>query len=191
MKYNTKRSNSPSSSSSSLFLEDNIEEVPSLRKAIMIDKWMENRSNSSRRSRHLNLNSSSSNFSCGGKVGFGAEDNGGHLPASFVKSVEEILYNISVIQISSILPSPEVEAPAPEADSPKSSKKALKSSRALTHGTSTYSPVKSKSSRKSMFPVSKSSKSFRFRNPRKFFRIQTPSRAISLKPNLSHRSSSP
>ncbi|KAM7498998.1 hypothetical protein LguiA_023412 [Lonicera macranthoides] len=49
----------------------------------------------------------------GGKVGFGAEDNGGHLPASFVKSVEEIPYNISVIQISTILPSPEAEAPTP------------------------------------------------------------------------------
>lgn len=61
---NSKQSNS--SSSSSLFFEDNIEEVPSLRRAIMIDKWKENRSNSSRRSRHLNSNSSSSDSSCGG-----------------------------------------------------------------------------------------------------------------------------
>nr|GMD56093.1 fasciclin-like arabinogalactan protein 1 [Ipomoea batatas]GME12394.1 fasciclin-like arabinogalactan protein 1 [Ipomoea batatas] len=49
----------------------------------------------------------------GGKVGFGPQDNGGSLPATYVKSVEEIPYNISVIQISRILPSPEAEAPAP------------------------------------------------------------------------------
>ncbi|KAF9589470.1 hypothetical protein IFM89_036368 [Coptis chinensis] len=49
----------------------------------------------------------------GGKVGFGAEDNGGTLDASYVKSVQEIPYNISVIQISKILPSPEAEAPTP------------------------------------------------------------------------------
>ncbi|KAA8527066.1 hypothetical protein F0562_008705 [Nyssa sinensis] len=49
----------------------------------------------------------------GGKVGFGAEDNGGNLDATFVKSLEEIPYNISVIQISNILPSPEAEAPTP------------------------------------------------------------------------------
>ncbi|KAL1821431.1 hypothetical protein DCAR_0417842 [Daucus carota subsp. sativus] len=49
----------------------------------------------------------------GGKVGFGAEDNGGVLPASFVKSVDERPYNLSVIQISQILTSPEAEAPAP------------------------------------------------------------------------------
>ncbi|RWR77005.1 fasciclin-like arabinogalactan protein 1 [Cinnamomum micranthum f. kanehirae] len=49
----------------------------------------------------------------GGKVGFGAEDNGGILDASFVKSVDEIPYNISVIQISNILKSPEAEAPTP------------------------------------------------------------------------------
>ncbi|WOG95873.1 hypothetical protein DCAR_0415202 [Daucus carota subsp. sativus] len=35
----------------------------------------------------------------GGKVGFGAEDNSGVLPATFVKSVDERLYNLSVIQI--------------------------------------------------------------------------------------------
>ncbi|XP_004516114.2 fasciclin-like arabinogalactan protein 1 [Cicer arietinum] len=49
----------------------------------------------------------------GGKVGFGAEDNNGALPALYVKSVEEIPYNISVIQISQILPSPAAEAPTP------------------------------------------------------------------------------
>lgn len=49
----------------------------------------------------------------GGKVGFGPEDNGGNLPATFVKSVKEIPYNISVIHISKILPSPEAEAPTP------------------------------------------------------------------------------
>ncbi|XP_068638686.1 fasciclin-like arabinogalactan protein 1 [Aristolochia californica] len=49
----------------------------------------------------------------GGKVGFGAEDNNGILDASFVKSVQEIPYNISVIQISHPLSSPEAEAPTP------------------------------------------------------------------------------
>ncbi|XP_028768231.1 fasciclin-like arabinogalactan protein 1 [Neltuma alba] len=49
----------------------------------------------------------------GGKVGFGAENNGGTLSAHFVKSVEEIPYNISVIQISSVLPSDAAEAPTP------------------------------------------------------------------------------
>ncbi|GAB4845955.1 Fasciclin-like arabinogalactan protein 1 [Ancistrocladus abbreviatus] len=48
----------------------------------------------------------------GGKVAFGAED-AGTLDASFVKSVKEIPYNLSVIQISKILTSPEAEAPAP------------------------------------------------------------------------------
>lgn len=48
----------------------------------------------------------------GGKVGFSAEDSGGELTATFVKSVEEIPYNISVIQISRVLTSPEAEAPA-------------------------------------------------------------------------------
>ncbi|PIN10247.1 hypothetical protein CDL12_17168 [Handroanthus impetiginosus] len=49
----------------------------------------------------------------GGKVGFAPQDNGGVMSATFVKSVEAVPYNISVIQISSILPSPEAEAPAP------------------------------------------------------------------------------
>ncbi|KAK7302279.1 hypothetical protein RJT34_13165 [Clitoria ternatea] len=49
----------------------------------------------------------------GGKVGFGAENNDGTLSANFVKSVEEIPYNISVIQISKVLPSAAAEAPTP------------------------------------------------------------------------------
>ncbi|KAK7387173.1 hypothetical protein VNO78_27739 [Psophocarpus tetragonolobus] len=49
----------------------------------------------------------------GGKVGFGAENNDGTLSSTFVKSVEEIPYNISVIQISKVLPSASAEAPAP------------------------------------------------------------------------------
>lgn len=49
----------------------------------------------------------------GGKVGFGAKDNGGKLDALFVKSVEEKPYNISVIQISKVLSSDVAEAPAP------------------------------------------------------------------------------
>ncbi|KAI4329838.1 hypothetical protein MLD38_028179 [Melastoma candidum] len=39
----------------------------------------------------------------GGKVGFGAEDNAGQLSSVFVKSVEEIPYNISVLQISEVI----------------------------------------------------------------------------------------
>uniref|UniRef100_A0A7N0RC55 FAS1 domain-containing protein n=1 Tax=Kalanchoe fedtschenkoi TaxID=63787 RepID=A0A7N0RC55_KALFE len=49
----------------------------------------------------------------GGKVGFATEDNGGNITATFVKSVEEIPYNISVIHISNLLPSSEAEAPVP------------------------------------------------------------------------------
>lgn len=49
----------------------------------------------------------------GGKVGFSPQDNGGVFSATFVKPVEAIPYNVSVIQISHILPSPEAEAPAP------------------------------------------------------------------------------
>ncbi|KAD5507622.1 hypothetical protein R6Q59_031584 [Mikania micrantha] len=49
----------------------------------------------------------------GGKVGFGSEDSG-KTDATFVKSLQEIPYNISVIQISSMLPSAEAEAPTPE-----------------------------------------------------------------------------
>ncbi|CAJ1963883.1 unnamed protein product [Sphenostylis stenocarpa] len=49
----------------------------------------------------------------GGKVAFGAENNDGTLTSTFVKSIEEIPYNISVIQISKILPSAAAEAPAP------------------------------------------------------------------------------
>ncbi|GMI70914.1 FASCICLIN-like arabinogalactan 2 [Hibiscus trionum] len=47
----------------------------------------------------------------GGKVGFGAEDNEGKLDATFVKSVKEIPYNISIVQISHPLDSTEAEAP--------------------------------------------------------------------------------
>ncbi|EXB98271.1 hypothetical protein L484_014256 [Morus notabilis] len=46
-----------------------------------------------------------------GKVGFGVEDNDGHLNSHFVKSIKEIPYNISVLQISQILTSAEAEAP--------------------------------------------------------------------------------
>lgn len=49
----------------------------------------------------------------GGKVGFGSNENGGTLPAVYVKSVKEIQYNISVIQISQIIPSVAAEAPTP------------------------------------------------------------------------------
>ncbi|XP_062078867.1 fasciclin-like arabinogalactan protein 1 [Humulus lupulus] len=49
----------------------------------------------------------------GGKVGFAPEDNDGSFAARFVKSVEEIPYNISVIQISSVLPSAAASAPTP------------------------------------------------------------------------------
>ncbi|XP_073047931.1 fasciclin-like arabinogalactan protein 1 [Primulina eburnea] len=48
-----------------------------------------------------------------GKVGFSPEDNGGNVSATFVKSVEAQPYDISIIQISNLLPSYEAEAPAP------------------------------------------------------------------------------
>ncbi|GAV68463.1 Fasciclin domain-containing protein [Cephalotus follicularis] len=48
-----------------------------------------------------------------GKVGFGPEDNGGKLDAHYVKSLVEIPYNISVLQISQALNSAEAEAPTP------------------------------------------------------------------------------
>ncbi|XP_031095052.1 fasciclin-like arabinogalactan protein 1 [Ipomoea triloba] len=48
----------------------------------------------------------------GGKVRFSPHDNGGGLPATFVKAVEEIPYNISIIHINSVLPSAVAEAPA-------------------------------------------------------------------------------
>ncbi|XVF31916.1 hypothetical protein REPUB_Repub17cG0035900 [Reevesia pubescens] len=50
----------------------------------------------------------------GGKVGFGPEDNDGKLDAVYVKSVAEIPYNISVLQISQVLNSAEAEAPTAE-----------------------------------------------------------------------------
>ncbi|KAK9689532.1 hypothetical protein RND81_09G065200 [Saponaria officinalis] len=52
----------------------------------------------------------------GGKVGFAAQntaDEGGPLDATFIKSVKEIPYNLSVIEISHVLNSPEAEAPTP------------------------------------------------------------------------------
>ncbi|KAF2305561.1 hypothetical protein GH714_006760 [Hevea brasiliensis] len=49
----------------------------------------------------------------GGKVALGPEDNGGSLDVYFVKSLEEVPYNISVIQISKVLPSDVAEAPTP------------------------------------------------------------------------------
>ncbi|KAI8006397.1 Fasciclin-like arabinogalactan protein 1 [Camellia lanceoleosa] len=49
----------------------------------------------------------------GGKVGFGAQENGGNVDAVFVKSLDEVPYNMSVIQISKILPSAQAEAPTP------------------------------------------------------------------------------
>lgn len=49
----------------------------------------------------------------GGKVGFSPADYNGAPPAKFIKSVREIPYNISVIQLSTILPSAEAEAPTP------------------------------------------------------------------------------
>ncbi|GMH07140.1 hypothetical protein Nepgr_008980 [Nepenthes gracilis] len=50
----------------------------------------------------------------GGKVGFGAADDAGDLHSFYVKSVEEMPYTISVIQISQIMNSAEAEAPTPE-----------------------------------------------------------------------------
>lgn len=50
----------------------------------------------------------------GGKIGFTPVDGGDGVSAKFVKSVEAMPYNISVIQISAILTSPQAEAPAPE-----------------------------------------------------------------------------
>lgn len=49
----------------------------------------------------------------GGKVGFSPKDSSGVIHATFVKSVQAIPYNISVIQISNILPSYDAEAPTP------------------------------------------------------------------------------
>uniref|UniRef100_A0A7C9B3R3 Gamma-glutamyltransferase n=3 Tax=Opuntia streptacantha TaxID=393608 RepID=A0A7C9B3R3_OPUST len=50
----------------------------------------------------------------GGKVGFTAKDSSdGEFDAAFVKSIKEIPYNLSVIQISHILHSQDAEAPTP------------------------------------------------------------------------------
>jgi uncharacterized surface protein with fasciclin (FAS1) repeats len=47
----------------------------------------------------------------GGRVGFGSADNDGHLSSVFVKAVEEMPYNISVVHISQVISSTEAEAP--------------------------------------------------------------------------------
>ncbi|CAL0317411.1 unnamed protein product [Lupinus luteus] len=47
----------------------------------------------------------------GGKVGFGAEDNDGSLHSFYVKSIDEVSYDISVLQISQPLSSADAEAP--------------------------------------------------------------------------------
>ena len=49
----------------------------------------------------------------GGKVGLSPQDSANTTAATFVKSVEAAPYNLSVIQISAVLPSPAAEAPAP------------------------------------------------------------------------------
>ncbi|XP_040986740.1 fasciclin-like arabinogalactan protein 1 [Juglans microcarpa x Juglans regia] len=49
----------------------------------------------------------------GGKVGFSPEENNGHIGIFFVKALEGLKYNISVIQISNILPSDVAAAPTP------------------------------------------------------------------------------
>ncbi|CAN1334111.1 Fasciclin-like arabinogalactan protein 1 [Linum perenne] len=49
----------------------------------------------------------------GGKVVLGPKDNGGKLDTFFIKGLEELPYNISVIQISKILPSDVAAAPTP------------------------------------------------------------------------------
>ncbi|CAK7324502.1 unnamed protein product [Dovyalis caffra] len=50
----------------------------------------------------------------GGKVAFGPEVNEGNLDVFYVKSLEELPYNISVIQVSKVLPSDVAAAPTPE-----------------------------------------------------------------------------
>ena len=49
----------------------------------------------------------------GGKVGFSPEDNNNKINTYFVKSVKEIPYNLSIIQISKVLPSDVAAAPTP------------------------------------------------------------------------------
>ncbi|XP_008809683.2 fasciclin-like arabinogalactan protein 2 [Phoenix dactylifera] len=48
-----------------------------------------------------------------GRVSFSAEDVADSAPVNFVKSIEEISYDLAVIEISSVLSSPEAEAPTP------------------------------------------------------------------------------
>nr|XP_043628767.1 fasciclin-like arabinogalactan protein 2 [Erigeron canadensis] len=52
----------------------------------------------------------------GGKVRFTPEDNPGQTDTTYVKSILEMPYNISVIQISAVLQSPEAEAPTAAPD---------------------------------------------------------------------------
>ncbi|KAG6592222.1 Fasciclin-like arabinogalactan protein 2, partial [Cucurbita argyrosperma subsp. sororia] len=47
----------------------------------------------------------------GGKVGFASEDNGGEFNSFYVKSVMEMPYNISILQISKVITSADAEAP--------------------------------------------------------------------------------
>ncbi|KAG6423874.1 hypothetical protein SASPL_114279 [Salvia splendens] len=49
----------------------------------------------------------------GSKVGLSPQDAANTTAATFVKSIEAAPYNLSVIQISAVLPSPAAEAPAP------------------------------------------------------------------------------
>ncbi|XP_010542030.1 PREDICTED: fasciclin-like arabinogalactan protein 2 [Tarenaya hassleriana] len=49
----------------------------------------------------------------GGKVAFGVQDDDNKLTSHYVKSVYEKAYNISVLQISQVMTSPEAEAPTP------------------------------------------------------------------------------
>ncbi|WOK99815.1 hypothetical protein Cni_G08527 [Canna indica] len=46
-----------------------------------------------------------------GKVSFITEDAGGASPVSFVKSIKEMPYNLSILQVNRIMSSPEAEAP--------------------------------------------------------------------------------
>ncbi|XP_074587256.1 fasciclin-like arabinogalactan protein 2 [Curcuma longa] len=46
-----------------------------------------------------------------GRVTFFSEDAGGAPPVTFVKSIKEMPYNLSILQVSSIMSSPEAEAP--------------------------------------------------------------------------------
>ncbi|KAM1206437.1 hypothetical protein FF1_007082 [Malus domestica] len=49
----------------------------------------------------------------GGKVGFTPKDNDSTIPSHFIKAVKEVPYNISIIQISTVLPNQATEVPTP------------------------------------------------------------------------------